>query len=138
MSALGAYGSGPYGSGPYGFPPGAPAFRHKLEVSWAQNPAGLFTFGVSQMGSTTDLLAASSWSSSFGGTPYDDMSKDVIDVTIQRGRSSDADDFRAGTITINLRDRAGRYNRKNANSPLAGLLIPDRPVRYTLYDANGV
>lgn len=115
-----------------------PGFAQKLEVSWAQNATGLFTFGVSKFGSATDLLAASSWSTTFGGTPYDDLSKRVLSVQINRGRSDSLQDFRAGTITINLRDRDGLLNRENAASPLAGLLLDDRPIRYTLTDANGV
>jgi hypothetical protein len=114
---------------------GSPRARLKVEIAWGQNTGGLFTFGTSMFGGP-DVLAASSWSATFGG-PYDDISTDVRAVTIDRGRDTDLAAIRAGTCTITLRDANGRYNRLNGSSPLAGYLIADKPVRVTAYDNAG-
>lgn len=115
-----------------------PLVSQKLEVSWSQDPLGLFVFGHSLFGSSTDKLAGSGWSTTFESTPYDDLSVRVLSVSKTSGRSTDTDDFRASTLTVTLRDPDGLLNRKNPSSPLAGLLLDDRPIRWTVYDADGV
>lgn len=115
-----------------------PYVRAKVEVAWGQASGGLFTFGSSLMGGP-DVLAASSWSTTFAGANAD-LSARVLDADWNRGRDSDLGDMRAGTATVHLRDGDGLLNRLNPASPLyAQLQDPsDYPIRITLYDALGV
>lgn len=109
-------------------PGGVPKAAYKIEVGWGQGSTGLFTFGTSLFGSSTDLLAADSWSASFMGD-YDDISADGRDIQITRGRDNDLTTIRAGQILTGLRDKDGRYNPQNPASPLAGSLDTDKPQR---------
>lgn len=105
-----------------------PKASYKLEVGWGQTTSGLFTFGISKFGSSTDLLAADSWSRGFAG-PYDNITIDALDMAITRGRDDTLTTIQAGQITSTLRDYQGRYNPDNAASPIAAYLDTDKPVR---------
>src|SRR4051812_26299287 len=110
--------------------PAVPRAQYKVEAAWGQNTTGLFRFGISQFGSSVDVLAASSWSTTFTGT-YDDLSAIARSIQIQRGRDNDITQFRAGQLTLSGRDAQGIYNPYNPASPLVigGNLDTDKPIR---------
>jgi hypothetical protein len=110
--------------------PAVPRAQYKVEAAWGQNTTGLFRFGISQFGSSSDVLAASSWSTVFTGT-YDDLSAIARTIAIQRGRDNDITQFRAGQLTLSGRDAQGIYNPYNPASPLVigGNLDTDKPLR---------
>lgn len=103
--------------------------RYKAEIAWEQNPGGIFVLGTSLLGGA-DLLAASVFSETFTGE-HDDVTADLSNegIDIIRGRTDDLALMAAGAATLRLQDAEGKYNRKNASSPLFGLLNPLRAVR---------
>jgi len=101
---------------------------YDTRVAWSAKPSNAFTFGISTLGGGHVLTGQ--FSASFNG-PNDDVSDVVRRISIDRGRDSYMEQMRAGRATIVLRDTTGRYNPKNASSPLAGQVLPMRPVRAT-------
>ena len=102
---------------------------YKVEIAWEQNPGGNVLVGYSTIGS--GRLGSVGWSGPF--SQADDLSDSVVEFTITRGRSNDLALMNAGEATLVVRDPSGRYNRKNAQSPLYGKLEPLRPVRIVSY-----
>lgn len=109
---------------------GVPRAQYIIQAAWGQNSTGLFRFGISQLGSAVDLMAAGSWSASFNG-PYNDLSLAARTLGIQRGRDNDITEFRAGQLTLSMRDAQGIFNPYNPSSPLvsSGALDTDKPIR---------
>ena len=99
---------------------------YDTRVAWSTKPSNAFTFGTSTIGGG-DVLTGQ-FSASFTGA-NDDVSDQVRSISIDRGRDSYMEQMRAGRATIVLRDTNGRYNPKNAASPLVGQVLPMRPVR---------
>lgn len=101
---------------------------YDTRVAWSTKPSNAFAFGTSTLGGG-DVLTGQ-FSASFTG-PNDDVSDLVRRISIDRGRDSYMEQMRAGRATIVLRDTTGRFNPKNPASPLAGQVLPMRPVRVT-------
>jgi hypothetical protein len=102
---------------------GVPAYT--AQAQWNGQNTGLFLIGTSTLGGS-DVLG-----SQFGGGSYDDFDSQhgPLSATITRGRQDATSAVQAGTMTLVCRDSDGRYNPANASSPLAGLLVPMRPIR---------
>jgi hypothetical protein len=96
---------------------------YSFEVAWTGNLTGVFTLDRSLLDGT-DVL-----SSFFGGNVFDDMTERVEACRIRRGRSGDLTAIQQGSCTLLLNDTDGTFNPENPSSPLAGLLVPMRPVR---------
>lgn len=99
---------------------------YQFEIGWQGDVTGTFRIGVSTLGGTDTLRGP--LPSGFGG-PNDDVTERVKLARIERGRDSRQDVMRMGQATITLHDPDGLYNPNNPSSPLAGQLIPMRPVR---------
>ena len=69
-----------------------------------------------------------------GGTSLIDITYDVEDVSITRGRSRQLERFNAGTATINVRDLDRKYDPVNEDGPYYLSLAPRQPV---IIRANG-
>jgi hypothetical protein len=65
-----------------------------------------------------------------------DVSSQVDQITTQRGRNAQADQFQTGTLTMRLVDQNGNFNPQNTNSPYYGLLVPMRKVQISATYAN--
>ena len=62
--------------------------------------------------------------------PYDDITNDVKHTTVRRGRSSELGIAEAGTLELRVNDSNGKYSPENITSPLHGLLLPRRQVKF--------
>lgn len=110
---------------------------YRVKIGWAGRNAGVFQVGnvaskiAPAVGSVGYAKIGYPYTPSYVGT-YDDLSGtgrymcSGFDVT--RGRDDEFAQMAAGQATIRLNDvLPGRYNPKNASSPLFGLLRPMRP-----------
>lgn len=111
-------------SGPY------PTASYSVQVDWDGGVDNPFILGTSTLGGG-DVLT-SSFLADFDGT-YDELvgmaGYGVKSVRINRGRDNDLSDMAAGQATVVLHDPDGRFNPKNAASPLYGQLLPMRQIR---------
>lgn len=94
-----------------------------VAVAWTTQLTGVFTIGSSLIGGT-DVLAGA-----FGSEVFDDVTPDVSEVVIRRGRSDDLGQLMAGSATIRLHDPDGTYNSLNPSSAIHPNVRPMRPVR---------
>jgi hypothetical protein len=60
-----------------------------------------------------------------------DVSDQVDSINTTRGRSAQADQFQAGTMTLRIVDTQGNFNPQNTASPYYSLLSPMRKVQIT-------
>ena len=65
-----------------------------------------------------------------------DVSNQVQNISIQRGRNANSDAFQAGTASVRIADINGDFNPENLSSPYAGLLAPLRKITITGTDNN--
>lgn len=94
--------------------------KYTAEVSWATFVEGAFTIGTSTLNGA-DTFAASSFTGTFVfNGPYDNVAKDTIGVSTQRGRSDDLALMQAGSAVFSIKDGVGKYNPNNPSSPLGG------------------
>lgn len=98
---------------------------YAVEVAWSTALTGVFTIGTSTLGGT-DVLGGS-----FGGETYSDITDDVLQISITRGRTDDQQLMLAGQCSILLEDYSGKYSPANASSPLYPNVRPMRPIRVT-------
>lgn len=57
-----------------------------------------------------------------------DVSDQVDQIRIVRGRNATVDQFQTGSLTVRLIDQNGNFNPENPSSPFAGLLSPMRKI----------
>lgn len=105
--------------------PGAvqPRPTYTVEVAWTGRQTGVFTIGVSTIGGPDTI------GGTYGHNTFDSVTADVMQIEMTRGRSDDLGMMLAGECTLTLHDATGKYSPENAASPLAGTLVPLRPVR---------
>lgn len=115
---------------------GAPR-TYAVEVAWGQVKSGLFTFDVSQFGSTTDLLGSAAWSGVFAG-PLSDLTDRTRRISIVRGRDNFLSAMQSGTLTLSGIDPDGALNIRNPASPIAGSIYTGVPIRVSAYTSGGV
>jgi hypothetical protein len=60
-----------------------------------------------------------------------DVSDVINNITTQRGRNAQADQFQTGSCSLRIVDQTGAFNPQNLSSPYAGLLTPMRKVQIT-------
>lgn len=99
---------------------------YDVRVAWSSVVTNAFTFGTSTLGGGDVLVGQ--FATTFSGT-NDNVSTEVEEFKIERGKDSYLDQVQSGKATIVLKDLNGKYNPKNPSSVLAGKLIPMRPVR---------
>lgn len=63
-----------------------------------------------------------------------DVSSQVNEVKIQRGRNAQSDQFQTGTLSLRIVDQTGDFNPMNTAGPYYGLLDPMRKVFITATD----
>lgn len=73
--------------------------------------------GVSRLGESDVIL------------PTIDLTPDVYQIAIRRGRSIQRDTYEAGTATVRVLDPLSYFNPQNTSSPYFGYLSPLRKVR---------
>ena len=60
-----------------------------------------------------------------------DVSDQVNNITTQRGRNAQADQFQTGSLSLRIVDQNGDFNPQNVNSPYYTYLTPMRKVQIT-------
>jgi hypothetical protein len=60
-----------------------------------------------------------------------DVSNQVNNIQIDRGRNAQADQFQTGNLSLRIVDQNGDFNPQNAASPYYNLLVPMRKVQIT-------
>jgi hypothetical protein len=96
-----------------------------VRIAWEATPIGAFTIGASSVGSTSYIESATGFD--FSGT-YDNLTSKVQALAYQRGKNSLLTGSQPGTASITILDPTGIYDPQNGSSPLAGSLVPMRPV----------
>jgi hypothetical protein len=84
-----------------------------------------FTLGDAKYG----LLGTGTLSASDTPEPVYDLTPDVRQITIRRGRNIMRDQYEAGTATVRVLDPLSYFNPQNVNSPFFGFLTPLRKLR---------
>jgi len=98
---------------------------YSCQVAWTSLLAGVFVISTSKLNGT-DVIG-----SDFIGSVFEDITNDVKSIGIRRGRDNVLSAMDQGSCTMLLVDENGHYNPENAASPLAGNLVPMRPVKIT-------
>jgi len=65
-----------------------------------------------------------------------DVSAQVQNVSITRGRNAQSDAFQTGTASVRIADVNGDFNPQNTSSPYSGLLLPLRKIVINGVDNN--
>jgi len=84
-----------------------------------------FTIGDAKYG----VLGTGTLGSSTVPVPIVDLTPNVRNITINRGRDIQADQYIAGTAVVRITDPDSYFNPQNTSSPYYGYLVPLRKVR---------
>jgi len=84
-----------------------------------------FTIGDEKYG----VLGTDTLASTTTPEPTVDLTPNVRQITIRRGRNIMRDTFEAGSATVRVIDPDGSFNPQNVNSPYFGFLTPLRKLR---------
>jgi hypothetical protein len=91
-----------------------------------------FTIGDAKYG----VLGTGTLGSSTVPVPIADLTPNVINITINRGRDIQADTYIAGTAVVRITDPDSYFNPQNTASPYYGYLVPLRKVRISATTAT--
>lgn len=75
------------------------------------------------------ILGTSTLGTSASPEPTVDLTPNVYQINITRGRSIQRDQYEAGTCTVRVLDALSYFNPQNVDSPYFGKLVPLRKVR---------
>lgn len=84
-----------------------------------------FTIGDAKYG----VLGTGTLGSSTVPVPIVDLTPNVRNITINRGRDIQTDQYAAGTAVVRITDPDSYFNPQNTSSPYYGYLVPLRKVR---------
>lgn len=98
------------------------ADSYKLEIEFLYSGAfgNAFVLDTSTLDSATDRLTGLAWV---------DVTADVTQITVNRGRSRQLDSFDSATMNFTLRNNTRKYDPTNTASPYYGSIEPRRRVR---------
>jgi hypothetical protein len=91
-----------------------------------------FTIGDAKYG----VLGTGTLGSSTVPVPIVDLTPNVRNITINRGRDIQADQYIAGTAVVRITDPDSYFNPQNTASPYYGYLVPLRKVRIAATTAS--
>jgi len=91
-----------------------------------------FTIGDAKYG----VLGTGTLGSSTVPVPIVDLTPNVLNITINRGRDIQADTYIAGTAVVRITDPDSYFNPQNTASPYYGYLVPLRKVRISATTAT--
>jgi len=84
-----------------------------------------FTIGDAKYG----ILGTGTLASSTVPDPIVDLTPNVRNITIERGRNIQSDQYIAGTAVVRVLDPDSYFNPQNTSSPYYGYLVPLRKLR---------
>jgi len=106
-----------------------PSVKAIINFSTGPSFAQAFVIGVGVFG--TNVLADSA-------ATIVDVSNQVDQISTQRGRNAQSDQFQMGSMSMRIVDMNGDFNPQNASGPYYGLLSPMRKVQISAsYDGVG-
>ena len=96
------------------------------------------TFGTGFVIGSPDngVIGVNSFGSSDVVIPTVDLTPDVYNISIRRGRNILKDQYEAGTAVVRVLDPLGYFNPQNASSPYYGYLVPLRKLRISATTAT--
>ena len=99
-----------------------------VQIGFSGGIDNAFRISVSELGGTDELIDGFPAYDAYSGT-HDDVSSEVRDIQIHRGREDTLQNFQAGRAVVLLKDLDGKYNPENAAGALAGSILPMMPIR---------
>ena len=96
------------------------------------------TFGTGFVIGSPDngVIGVNSFGSSDVVIPTVDLTPDVYNISIRRGRNILKDQYEAGTAVVRVLDPLGYFNPQNTSSPYYGYLVPLRKLRISATTAT--
>lgn len=91
-----------------------------------------FTIGDAKYG----VLGTGTLAGSTVPTPVVDLTPNVRQITINRGRSPQRDTYEAGSAVVRVLDPDSYFNPQNTSSPYYGYLVPLRKIRISATTAT--
>jgi hypothetical protein len=101
----------------------------QITVSFDFSSGATFGFPLTLGDPKYGLLGTGTLASSAVPEPVVDLTPDVRQISIRRGRNIMRDQYEAGTATIRVLDPLSYFNPQNVNSPYFGYLTPLRKLR---------
>lgn len=105
------------------------ALPAQIAVSFDYSSGATFGTGFVIGDSKYGVLGVSRLGESPVVTPVIDLTPDVYQIAIRRGRNIQRDTYEAGTATVRVLDPLSYFNPQNTSSPYYGYLSPLRKVR---------
>lgn len=105
------------------------ALPAQIAVSFDYSSGATFGTGFVIGDSKYGVLGVSRLGESAVVTPVIDLTPDVYQISIRRGRNIQRDTYEAGTATVRVLDPLSYFNPQNTSSPYYGYLSPLRKVR---------
>lgn len=105
-----------------------PSVKAIINFSTGPQFAAAFVIGTGVFG--TNILADSA-------TTIVDVSNQVDQISTQRGRNAQSDQFQMGSMSMRIVDMNGDFNPQNSSGPYFGLLSPMRKVQISA-SYNGI
>lgn len=101
----------------------------QITVSFDFSSGATFGFPLTLGDPKYGLLGTGTLASSAVPEPVVDLTPDVRQISIRRGRNIMRDQYEAGTCTVRVLDPLSYFNPQNVNSPYFGYLTPLRKLR---------
>jgi hypothetical protein len=101
----------------------------QITVSFDFSSGATFGFPLTLSDPKYGLLGTGTLASSAVPEPVVDLTPDVRQISIRRGRNIMRDQYEAGTCTVRVLDPLSYFNPQNVNSPYFGYLTPLRKLR---------
>ena len=98
----------------------ADSYKLEIEFLYSGTFGNAFVLDSSTLDSATDRLTGLAWV---------DVTSDVVEINVNRGRSRQLDSFDSGTMNFTLRNNTRKYDPTNLASPFYGSIEPRRRVR---------
>jgi hypothetical protein len=101
----------------------------QITVSFDFSSGATFGYPMTLGDAKYGLLGTGTLASSAVPEPVVDLTPDVRQISIRRGRNIMRDQYEAGTCTVRVLDPTSAFNPQNVNSPFFGFLTPLRKLR---------
>ena len=101
----------------------------QISVSFDFSSGATFGYGFTIGDPEYGKLGVGTLASTTTPEPTVDLTPNVRQITIRRGRNIMRDTFEAGSATVRVIDPDGSFNPQNVNSPYYGFLTPLRKLR---------
>jgi hypothetical protein len=101
----------------------------EISVSFDFSSGATFSFPFTIGDAKYGIIGVSALGSSTVPVPIVDLTPQVRNITINRGRDIQADQYTAGTAVVRIIDPDSYFNPQNTASPYFGYLVPLRKVR---------